>query len=93
MRILTKLYLLPVRFYRRFISPAICPQCIYQPSCSLFFIQSVEKFGIVKGTISGIARILRCSRFFLGGNDPVPESWSLKQIKQCYTIFRRHIRF
>ncbi len=47
------------------------------------------KHGIIKGTIMGGARILRCSRLFMGGDDPVPETWSWKQIKDSFIIHRR----
>jgi len=53
-------------------------------------VDSVMKHGIFKGFIMGVARIFRCSRFFMGGEDVVPETWSWKQIKDAYTIFRKH---
>lgn len=64
-------------------------KCRYTPSCSDFFIQSVKRFGVLKGSVMGLARILRCSRWFWGGVDEVPEVWSWKQIKDCYTIYKK----
>lgn len=90
--ILTKIWLLPVRFYKKYISPAIGSNCIYEPSCSTYFAQCVEKFGIIKGTILGIDRLLRCNRFFLGGIDPVPEEFSFKSIRFRHVAFKRHLR-
>ena len=83
------IFLLPVRFYRKFISPAIGSNCIYEPTCSEYFIESVEKHGIVKGFILGSARLLRCNRFYLGGPDEVPKVFSFKVIRDNRIRFRR----
>ncbi len=48
------------------------------------------KHGIIKGAIMGSARIIRCSRWFLGGDDQVPEEWSFQAIKDEFTRHRRH---
>ncbi len=89
-RAVRKIYLAPVRLYKKFVSPAVNPDCIYDPSCSLYFMQAVERFGIIRGTFTGILRIVRCNRLFLGGPDPVPEDFDLKQIFSRFTVFRRH---
>jgi len=52
-------------------------------------VDAVTKHGIVKGFIMGFARVIRCSRWFYGGDDPVPESWSWKSIKEGFIIFRK----
>jgi len=89
---LRKVYLIPVRIYQKFISPAIGKNCIYTPSCSAYFILAVEKHGIIKGTVLGISRILRCNRFFLGGYDPVPEKFNGESLRNPRIFFRRRIR-
>jgi len=61
-----------VRCYQRLISPLIRPCCRFIPSCSEYFIQAVEKRGVVVGALLGIWRILRCNPFCKGGYDPVP---------------------
>ncbi len=89
-KLIRKIYLLPVHFYRVCISPLLGPRkCGYTPTCSSYFVQAVMRFGIIKGSIMGFARIGRCSPFFYGGLDEVPEEWSWKAIKQGYTIFKR----
>ena len=60
-----------VRFYQRYISPRFAPKCKYVPSCSAYFIDAVEKKGLVLGMLSGAWRILRCNPFSKGGFDPV----------------------
>lgn len=52
-------------------------------------VEAVMKHGMIKGTIMGGARIIRCSRWFLGGSDPVPDQWSFKAIKDEFTRHRR----
>ena len=67
-----------IRFYQKFISPAFPPSCRYQPTCSNYMIQAIEKHGI-KGLLMGIARILRCHPWANGGDDPVPDDFSLRR--------------
>lgn len=66
-----------VQFYQKFISPMFPPSCRYTPTCSSYMIQSIERFGAIKGTGMGVWRILRCHPFVKGGYDPVPEKKSM----------------
>lgn len=52
-----------VRFYQIFISPLFPPKCRFYPTCSTYFIQAVEKYGVIKGSFLGIKRILKCHPF------------------------------
>jgi len=60
-----------VRFYQIFISPLFPPKCRFYPTCSTYFIQAVEKYGVIKGSFLGIKRILKCHPFHPGGYDPL----------------------
>ena len=75
---LKRLMIAPIRFYRRFISPALPPSCRYYPSCSLYAIGAIERHGAGKGLLLAIWRILRCNPFSGGGYDPVPEKGKWK---------------
>ncbi|MDX2137138.1 MAG: membrane protein insertion efficiency factor YidD [Chloroflexota bacterium] len=66
------LALAAIRFYKRLISPALPSACIYEPTCSVYTYQAIEKYGVIKGTWMGIKRIGRCHPFHKGGYDPVP---------------------
>jgi hypothetical protein len=79
---------LPFFLYRKLISPALPPTCIYEPTCSHYAINAVMRHGLIKGLILGVARIFRCvGIFFSGGPDEVPESFSLRTIAEDYRRF------
>ena len=67
------LLLLLIRGYRRFISPLFLPSCRFQPTCSQYALQAVERFGALRGGWLTVKRLLRCHPFHLGGYDPVPQ--------------------
>jgi putative membrane protein insertion efficiency factor len=60
-----------IRFYRRAISPSLPPSCRFQPTCSEYAYEAIEKYGILKGGRLAIWRILRCNPFGGSGYDPV----------------------
>jgi putative membrane protein insertion efficiency factor len=60
MMILRRLFILPIRFYRYFISPLFPPSCRFTPTCSQYAIESIEEFGILKGGFLAIKRISKC---------------------------------
>jgi uncharacterized protein len=57
--------------YKAMLSPFLPPACRFEPSCSEYTRQAVEKYGALKGTWMGVKRILRCQPFCKGGHDPV----------------------
>ena len=65
-----------VKWYQKWISPLSLPSCRYRPTCSNYMIGAIEKHGL-KGVLMGIARILRCHPFVTGGDDPVPNYFTL----------------
>jgi putative membrane protein insertion efficiency factor len=74
-RLLVFLVLLPVRLYRRVLSPLKrAPSCKFLPTCSEYAIEAVQKRGIVVGTVLATWRVLRCNPFGKGGFDPVPHA-------------------
>ena len=66
-----KLVLSLIKFYRRNISPMSPPKCKYIPTCSQYALEAIERYGVVKGGIMALWRILRCNSFSKGGFDPV----------------------
>jgi uncharacterized protein len=63
--------LAPIRFYQRFISPAIPQRCKYHPSCSEYAVQAIRTYGVLRGLVLAAWRLLRCNPWSHGGVDPV----------------------
>jgi uncharacterized protein len=60
-----------IKVYRRVVSPMLPPSCRFTPSCSLYTLQAIEKYGLLRGGSMGARRLLRCHPFSDGGYDPV----------------------
>lgn len=74
--LIRKFFLLPVFFYRRYISPLKPPVCRYTPTCSQYMVEAVMKHGVVKGGWLGMKRIWMCNPWWGGsGYDPVPDEF------------------
>ena len=72
MKLIKQLFILPIKFYQKWISPAFAPRCKYYPSCSSYAVSAIEKHGLL-GIGLIIWRLLRCNPFSHGGVDYVPE--------------------
>ncbi|MFT6692929.1 MAG: putative membrane protein insertion efficiency factor [Colwellia sp.] len=63
-----------VKAYQRWVSPLLGPHCRFDPTCSFYTIEAINRFGVVKGCWLASKRILKCHPFNAGGLDPVPLS-------------------
>lgn len=63
-----------IGIYRQYISPLFPPSCRFQPTCSQYALDAIDRFGAFKGSYLAIKRILRCHPFHPGGYDPIPSS-------------------
>lgn len=62
-----------IRLYQRFISPCLPPSCRFEPSCSQYGYQAIERYGVLRGGWLTLKRVARCHPFHPGGYDPVPD--------------------
>lgn len=62
-----------LRGYKRWLSPLLPPACRFEPTCSVFAMQAIERFGPFRGTWMAAKRLARCQPMHPGGYDPVPE--------------------
>jgi putative membrane protein insertion efficiency factor len=71
-----RLALFALRFYKAYLSILMAGSCRFEPTCSRYAYEAIERFGVTHGIWLGLKRLLRChplSRKF--GYDPVPEKW------------------
>ncbi|MFZ9977301.1 MAG: membrane protein insertion efficiency factor YidD [Candidatus Kapaibacteriota bacterium] len=64
--------LLLLSFYRKTISPYLGNNCRFHPTCSVYAMQAIEKYGALKGSWLAIKRIGKCHPLHPGGIDEVP---------------------
>ncbi|MBI2429001.1 MAG: membrane protein insertion efficiency factor YidD [Ignavibacteriales bacterium] len=69
-----------IRIYQMLISPFLpANSCRFYPTCSQYTIESILKYGSMKGIYLGLRRIVKCHPYHEGGYDPVPEQFSFKK--------------
>ena len=71
-----RIALLALRVYKAYLSVLFAGSCRFEPTCSQYTYEAIERFGVARGLWLGMKRLLRChplSRRF--GYDPVPEQW------------------
>ena len=61
-----------IRAYQWTLSPLLGNCCRFQPSCSAYALEAVQRHGWLKGSLLGIRRLCRCHPFCPAGDDPVP---------------------
>jgi putative membrane protein insertion efficiency factor len=71
-------FLVPIRAYQRWISPARPRRCRYEPTCSAYAVEAIERFGVLRGIVLAVWRLMRCNPLSHGGFDPLPERFRLR---------------
>jgi hypothetical protein len=61
-----------VKAYRYAVSPMLGPSCRFEPSCSSYAVEALERHGATRGTWLAAKRVCRCHPWHPGGYDPVP---------------------
>jgi len=62
-----------VRGYRLMLSPWLGSACRFEPTCSAYSLQALERYGAAAGTYLTLRRLVRCHPWCDGGHDPVPD--------------------
>lgn len=64
-----------IKFYRYVISPWVGHHCRFHPTCSLYALTAIERFGALRGGYLSIRRLSKCHPWHEGGLDPVPDKF------------------
>jgi putative membrane protein insertion efficiency factor len=76
-RLLARLLIALVHVYRLTFSPLLGPSCRFEPSCSAYALEALERHGALRGGWLSLRRVLRCHPFHSAGFDPVPPGESM----------------
>ncbi len=63
-----------LRTYKAILSPLLPAACRFDPTCSVYAIEAVQKHGAWRGMVLATKRLLRCRPGYPGGYDPIPDS-------------------
>ena len=65
------IFITPIKIYQLFISPMLPNTCRHLPICTDYTIEAINEYGVLKGIVKGLNRILRCNPLGSSGYDPV----------------------
>ncbi len=85
--------LFALRVYKAYLSVLFAGSCRFEPTCSQYAYEAIERFGVLRGMWLGTKRLLQCqplSRKF--GYDPVPEKWEAMQSNSVMSGKTREVR-
>jgi uncharacterized protein len=68
-----RVFMVPIRGWR-LISANLAPRCRYEPSCSQYALEALERHGARRGSWLALRRIGRCHPWGGYGSDPVPDA-------------------
>ena len=68
-----------IRIYQKTLSPLLPECCRFEPTCSRYAVEALQKHGLARGILLTIYRLARCQPFCKGGFDPVPDDFHLRR--------------
>ena len=77
-----KILTLFIRIYQKTVAPLLPECCRFQPTCSHYAVEALQKHGFCKGSLLMIWRLARCQPFCKGGYDPVPDEFYLTPMRR-----------
>ena len=60
-----------IQGYRVLVSPLLGPACRFEPTCSRYAMEAIDRYGVLRGLAMAAWRLLKCHPFHPGGEDPV----------------------
>ena len=78
-----------VKGYRLLLSPWLGSSCRFEPTCSVYSLEALERFGAARGTYLTLSRIGRCLPWCAGGHDPVPDAKSAGLFTRHFSMSNR----
>jgi putative membrane protein insertion efficiency factor len=87
--LVSRIVILMLQGYKRFLSPLLGSRCRFHPSCSDYARIAVARFGALRGSWLGLLRIARCQPLSAGGLDPVPETFAWWPARHDGSLERR----
>jgi hypothetical protein len=69
---MSRIAIILIRLYQLLLSPLLGANCRFEPTCSQYAIEAIEKYGFFQGGWLAVKRILRCHPLGKSGYDPVP---------------------
>lgn len=73
MKLLRRILQFPLHVWHRLIAPMFPPMCRYEPSCSMYAVDAIEKHRLDRAFVLIVRRVVSCAPWNPGGFDPVPE--------------------
>ena len=61
-----------IKVYQKYVSPMLGPSCRFHPTCSEYAFQAIETYGVLRGGLLAVKRILKCNPWGGSGTDPLP---------------------
>ena len=69
-----KIFIFFIRAYQVALSPVLPPSCRFEPSCSHYAIEAISRYGVLRGLVIALRRIMRCHPWCAGGYDPIEDN-------------------
>ena len=79
MNIITQILIKLIKIYKLLISPLTGHSCRYLPTCSDYCMEALKEFGLLKGLLLSLKRILSCNPWSSGGFDPIKKEIKVKK--------------
>ena len=76
---MTQILIKLIKLYKLLISPLTGHSCRYLPTCSDYCIEALKTYGLLKGLLLSLKRILSCNPWSSGGFDPVKKEIKVKK--------------